>query len=66
MNKVLGILFFLLVIMITSKLGYAQDSLSNKTFLLPEFSVLEKLDKMLSKINTQEIDSQLIYYYNTE
>ncbi|MCB0409198.1 MAG: TonB-dependent receptor plug domain-containing protein, partial [Flavobacteriales bacterium] len=51
--------------MVTSKIGYAQDSLSNKTFLLPEFSVSEKLDKMLSKINTQEIDSQLISYHNT-
>jgi|GEM_PF-538463 len=44
----------------------AQDSTSiHSTQELPEFSVSEKLDKMFSKINTQEIDSHVLQSNNT-
>jgi iron complex outermembrane recepter protein len=63
MNNTCGIKMLAVVItLITTTSIYSQDTTAH---LLPEFSVSEKLDKMLSKVNNQEIDSSTIANYNT-
>lgn len=66
MNKTFGIFFMVgLSILLHSQLSFSQSNSSNSTLLLPEFSVSEKLEKILSNVNTQKIDSSIIAYNNT-
>ena len=67
MNKLVGInLLTVVILLITVEFVYSQDSIpSSVTHLLPVFSMSEKLDKMLSNVNTQEIDSATMANHNT-
>jgi len=56
-------LLFVLAIILVYSPTFSQDT--TKTHHLPEFSISEKLDAIFSKINTQEIDSNVLALNNS-